>query len=150
MMTPSRNVNWFFDITGKVALVTGGAAGIGRAGALALAGAGADVVIADLNEEFGKATAAAVNQIGRTAHFLRCNVTEEEQVAAVVDGVGERFGRLDIALNSGGIYRDGRDELQSKRDWDQVIAVNLTGTLLCAVAQARQMAKQNPIEGKII
>ena len=139
-----------FDLSGKNALVTGGAMGIGRGCALALASAGADVAIVDCEEKMGRRTAALIESAGRRAIFVSCDVREAASVQAMVHAVVERFGRLDIAVNNAGIYREGHDETQSKQDWDEVITVNLTGTWLCANAEMRQMTRQTPTEGKII
>ncbi len=139
-----------FDLTGKKALVTGGAVGIGRGCALALAKAGADVAIADLNEDVGSMTAEEIRSLGVDALFVACDVTKKDQVQAMVQQVVEQFGQLDIAVNNAGIAILGADEEIDQADWDKVIAVNLTGTFLCAQAEAQQMIRQSPTEGKII
>jgi len=139
-----------FDLTGKKALVTGGAVGIGRACAVALATAGADVAIADVDEATGAKAAAEIASLGRESLFVRCDVTDKAQVGAMVSAVVERFGRLDVAVNNAGIAILGADEELDQADWDKVIAVNLTGVFLCAQAEARQMIAQQPTEGKII
>lgn len=139
-----------FDLTGKKALVTGGAVGIGRGCAVALAKAGADVAIADLNEQAGQKTAEEIRSMGVDALFVACDVTKKDQVQAMVGQVVERFGQLDIAVNNAGIAILGADEELDQADWDKVIAVNLTGTFLCAQAEAQQMIRQTPTEGKII
>jgi len=139
-----------FDLTGKKALVTGGAVGIGRGCAVALAQAGADVAIVDLNEEAGTKTAEELRSMGVQAPFVGCDVTQKVQVQAMVQQVVERFGRLDIAVNNAGIGILGADEEIDQADWDKVIAVNLTGTFLCAQTEAQQMISQTPVEGKII
>ena len=139
-----------FDLTGKQALVTGGAMGIGRGCAVALARAGANVAIVDLHEEAGKKTADEIRSMGVDGLFVACDVTEKAQVQAMVGQVVARFGRLDIALNNAGIGILGGDEEIDQADWDKVIAVNLTGTFLCAQAEAQQMIRQQPTEGKII
>jgi len=139
-----------FDLTGKKALVTGGAVGIGRGCAVALARAGADVAILDLNEAVGLQTAEELRKLGSDAVFLRCDVTRRDEVQAVVGQVGKRFGRLDIAVNNAGIGILGADEELAQEAWDKVIAVNLTGVFLCAQAEAQQMIRQTPTEGKII
>lgn len=139
-----------FDLTGKKALVTGGAVGIGRACAVALARAGADVAIVDLNEKTGAATARDIRDMGRESLFVRCDVTNRDQVQAAVARVVDAFGRLDIGVNNAGIAILGADEVIDQSEWDKVIGVNLTGTFLCAQAQAQQMIRQDPTEGKII
>jgi NAD(P)-dependent dehydrogenase (short-subunit alcohol dehydrogenase family) len=139
-----------FDLSGKVAMVTGGAIGIGRACGTALAKAGASVAVVDLNAAVGVRTADALKAHGVDAMFVECNIADEAQVESAVDSVVSRFGRLDIAVNNAGLCADGTDLDQPKTGWDKVIAVNLTGLWLCARAQARQMAKRSPPDGKII
>jgi NAD(P)-dependent dehydrogenase (short-subunit alcohol dehydrogenase family) len=139
-----------FDLTGKKALVTGGAVGIGRGCAVALARAGADVAIVDLNEKAGAKTAEEIRSMGRDAIFVPCDVTRRDQVQAMVRRVGEHFGRLDVAVNNAGLGILGADEQIAQEAWDKVIAVNLTGVFLCAQAEAQQMIRQLPSGGKII
>jgi len=139
-----------FDLTGKKALVTGGAVGIGRACAVALAKAGADVAIVDLDAKTGEATANEIGGMGRNGLFVKCDVTIKDQVQAMVKAVAAKFGRLDIAVNNAGIAILGADEEIPQAQWDKVLAVNLTGTFLCAQAEAQQMISQKPTEGKII
>ena len=139
-----------FTLAGKKALVTGAAMGIGRTAALALAKAGADVAIVDLNAEQGEKSAHAIRAMGRAARFIRCDVSQPGEVMAMIDDVVQGLGRLDIAVNNAGVYRPGDDEHQALEDWDRVISVNLTGTWLCAQAEMRQMIRQSPCEGKII
>ena len=139
-----------FDLTGKKALVTGGAVGIGRGCAVALARAGADVAIVDLNAQAGPQTADEILSMGSDSLFVPCDVTDREAVRETVRCVVEQFGRLDIAVNNARIGILGADEDVEQEDWDKVIAVNLTGVFLCAQAEARQMIRQSPTEGKII
>jgi NAD(P)-dependent dehydrogenase (short-subunit alcohol dehydrogenase family) len=139
-----------FDLTGKKAFVTGAAVGIGRACAVGLARAGADVAIVDLNEQAGRATVAEIESLGCQSEFIRCDVTQREQVQAMVQRVAERFGRIDIAVNNVGIAILGADEEIGEVEWNKVVAVNLTGVFWCAQAAAQQMIRQNPPGGKII
>lgn len=139
-----------FDLSGKKALVTGAAVGIGRACAVALARAGADVAIVDINREVGAKTAEEIRSLGRQSLFISCDVTQREQVQEMVRRAAESFGRLDIAVNNAGLGILGADEEIAQEAWDKVIAVNLTGVFLCAQAEAQQMLRQQPIEGKII
>lgn len=127
-----------FDLSGKTALVTGGTVGIGRGYALALAAAGADVAIVDIDDKVGPLTAAEIQGLGRDSFYHHCDVTRSEQVQAMVDAVVARFGRLDITVNNAGIAILGADETLQQKDWDKVIAVNLTGAFLCCQAEARQ------------
>jgi NAD(P)-dependent dehydrogenase (short-subunit alcohol dehydrogenase family) len=139
-----------FDLTGKKALVTGAAVGIGRACAVALARAGADVAIVDLNATAGPKTADEIRALGRQSLFLPRDVSSRAQVQDMVGRVAEAFGQLDIAVNNAGLGILGADEEISQEAWDKVIAVNLTGVFLCAQAEAQQMLRQQPVEGKII
>ena len=139
-----------FDLTGKKALVTGAAVGIGRGCALALAKAGADVAIVDLNEKAGQKTVAEIRALGRDSLWVRCDVTRREEVQAMVGRIAQHFGRVDVAVNNAGIAILGADEALPQADWDKVVAVNLTGVFLCAQAEAQQMLRQTPVEGKII
>jgi len=139
-----------FDITGKKALVTGAAVGIGRACAVALAQAGADVAIVDIDQKTGRRTAREIKAMGRDSLFVHCDVTRKDQVQAMVRKAVTRFGRLDIAVNNAGIAILGADEKLEQALWDKVIAVNLTGAFLCAQAEAQQMIRQGPGGGKII
>lgn len=139
-----------FDLTGKKALVTGAAVGIGRGCALALARAGADVAIVDLNPQAGAKTAEEIRSLGRESLFVPCDVTRRDQVQDMVRRVAGQFGRLDIAVNNAGLGILGADEEIAQEAWDKVIAVNLTGVFLCAQAEVQQMLRQSPTEGKII
>ncbi|MGD0092174.1 MAG: SDR family oxidoreductase [Planctomycetota bacterium] len=139
-----------FDLTGKKALVTGAAVGIGRACAVALAKAGADVAIVDIDKKSGEATANEIQGLGRDSLFVKCDVTKKDQVQEMVRAVAAKFGRLDIAVNNAGIAILGADEEIAQTEWDKVIAINLTGTFLCAQAEAQQMIRQQPVEGKIV
>ena len=139
-----------FDLIGKKSLVTGGAKGVGRACATALAMGGADVAIIDLDEHAGTKTAQELQHFGVNAFFIHCDVTSQTQVHKMVETVVARFGRLDIAVNNAGIYIHGSDRDQPKADWDKVLGLNLTGTWLCCQAEMQQMVKQAPSEGKII
>ena len=139
-----------FDLRGKAALVTGAAMGIGRACATALAKAGANVAIVDRDEALGNKTAETLRARGAEAFFVRCDVTDDAQVAAMVEDIAHRYGRLDIAVNNAGTGAPGTDLEQSIADWDRVVNLNLTALWLCARAEVQQMLKQSPSGGKII
>ncbi len=139
-----------FDLTGKTAFVTGASVGIGRGYAVALAEAGADVAVVDIDDRTGEKTAAEIRKMGRRSIFIHCDVTKKEQVEAMVAQVVAEFGRLDISVNNAGIGILGGDEDYPLESWQKVLDVNLTGMWLCATAAARQMMKQTPCEGKII
>lgn len=121
-----------FDFDGKVALVTGGASGIGEACVLAFARGGASVLIADLNDELGAQTVAAAQQAGGNARFVRTDVADPESVRQMVDAAVEAFGRLDIAVNNAGIGGEAKPTGDySLESWLQVINVNLNGVFYC-------------------
>ena len=105
-------------LTDRIALVTGGAQGLGAAICLRLAREGCDVVVADLNREQAEQTALAVaNETGRRAIALPVNVADEEQVRDMVDAVVSEFGRLDILVANAGVVRSSPVDEMSLRDW---------------------------------
>ncbi|MGB7435766.1 MAG: 3-oxoacyl-[acyl-carrier-protein] reductase [Candidatus Acidiferrum sp.] len=120
-----------FSLAEKVALVTGASQGIGRATALALADAGAKVVVAARNEEKLTTLAEEIASKGCVAYALKMDVADADQVKAVFKSVLERFGRLDILVNNAAITRDGLAMRMKQEDWDAVIRTNLTGAHLC-------------------
>jgi NAD(P)-dependent dehydrogenase (short-subunit alcohol dehydrogenase family) len=131
-------------LEGKVALVTGGASGIGRATALAFAREGAKLVIADINEEGGQQTVHMITEKGGEAIFVRTDVSQAVEVQALISTAVETYGRLDCAHNNAGISGGGRAltaEYPEDR-WQQVIAVNLTGVWLCMKYEIPQMLHQ--------
>lgn len=136
MTDAESTVDLDFSLKGKVALVTGGASGIGAAIAEAFAAKGARVAVADLNEEGAQATAAALPTEG---HGFRCDVSDPASVTATVDAVVETFGALDILVNSAGIARLAPAEELSQKFWDDTIAINLTGTFQMCQAVGKQM-----------
>ncbi|CAH2045329.1 unnamed protein product, partial [Thlaspi arvense] len=92
--------NFFFKLEGKVAVITGGASGLGKATAEEFVSQGAQVIIVDIDEDAGR---TVMTELGSAAHFIRCDVTVEEQVAKAVETVVARYGKLDVLLNSAGI-----------------------------------------------
>lgn len=135
-------------LEGRVALVTGGARGIGRAIALALAREGADVAICDIDLEGAKEVARRISALGRRALALRADVSRYEEVQQMIREILTRFGKIDILVNNAGIIRRGSFEEHSEADWDRVIAVNLKGTFNCAKEVIPLMKEQR--YGKII
>jgi len=127
----------------RIALVTGGAQGLGAALCLRLAREGCTVVVADLNAQQAEATAAAVTQeTGRRCLSIAVNVGDEEQVRAMVDATVETFGRLDIVVANAGVVRSGPVDEMSLRDWQLVMDVNLTGYFLTVKYAAAVMKRQ--------
>jgi NAD(P)-dependent dehydrogenase (short-subunit alcohol dehydrogenase family) len=136
-------------LKGKVAIITGGARGLGRAYALRLAKEGAKVVIADILD--GKETVDAVVQLGGEAIYIHTDVTSEESTQEMARMTVERFGRIDILINNAALFaaivKRPFYEIPAE-EWDAVMAVNLKGPFLCAKAVFPQMKKQG--KGKII
>jgi NAD(P)-dependent dehydrogenase (short-subunit alcohol dehydrogenase family) len=134
-----------FQLVGKVAVITGGASGIGSQIAHTFAGCGATVAIADADVAGARATAAA---IGPTAFAVHCDVTDAASVSAAVDQVLARCARIDVLVSSAGIVALAAAERLSLPDWQRTIAVNLTGTFLVAQAVGVHMIKAR--SGRII
>ncbi len=139
-----------FDLTGKVALVTGGSRGLGRAIALALAGQGADVAVNYRgNAAAADEVVAAIGQLGRQAIAVQGDTSAgREACEAIVKAAIERFGRVDILVNNAGITRDNLLVRMDAGEWDDVIATNLSGPFWMCRAVARPMMKQRA--GRII
>ena len=137
------------SLDGQTALVTGGGRGIGKAIALALAEAGAEVVVNYANSA-GAAdeVVASINAAGGKAYALKANVSIESEVDGLIKAVLERSGRLDVLVNNAGITRDGLLMRMKTSDWQAVIDLNLSGVFLCSRAVARPMLKQK--SGRII
>ncbi|KLU40840.1 MAG: short-chain dehydrogenase [Peptococcaceae bacterium 1109] len=129
----------------KVALVTGGVAGIGEAIALGLADDGYKVVVCDINQERGQAVEE--RNPGKLV-FRKCNVADEESVQALVRGVVEEFGRIDVLVNNAGIIRRRHSEEISVADWDIVFTVNVRGAFLLCKYVAEVMKQQGT--GRIV
>lgn len=131
-----------FRLDGQVALVTGGASGIGRATAIALAEAGASVAVTDLDGPAAERVAADLTARGKQAIGRLLDVTDERAVGAVTEAVASEFKRLDVLVNSAGIGARGASETLALETWNKVVAVNLTGTFLCAREAGRRMLDQ--------
>ncbi len=132
----------------KVALITGGARGIGQAIALTFAREGADIVVADVNLEIAQKTALEIEGLGRKALALEMDVTNYEKVEEGINKILDKMGKVDILVNNAGITKDNLLLRMSQADWDAVINVNLKGTFNCIKAVTRPMIKQR--SGRII
>ena len=131
------------SFSGKVALVTGAAGGMGRAIAVAFGQAGGDVLVADLAAENGEATAELVRETGARAHFVTTDVADAESVEAMVAAAVERFGGLDCAVNGAAIELETVRLHELEDDvFDRVIAVNLRSVYLCLKHEIRVMLEQ--------
>ena len=135
-------------LQGKVALITGGAQGIGKAIALLFAREGAAVGVADINLEKGRETCREIESLGRGALALGGNVAEAKASEAMVQETLKHFGRLDILVNNAGITRDQVLLRMKEEDWDLVMAVNLKGAFQCTKAALRPFLKQKG--GKVV
>jgi 3-oxoacyl-[acyl-carrier protein] reductase len=130
------------SLSGKIALVTGAAQGIGREIAFALATDGADVAICDVNLEAAQKTAAEIEGKGKKSLAIKANVASSADVAAMIEQVVEKLGRIDILVNNAGITRDGLILRMKDEDWDLVLSINLKGAFLCTKSALKYMTKQ--------
>jgi 3-oxoacyl-[acyl-carrier protein] reductase len=137
-----------FDLTGKIAVVTGAGRGIGRSIAQALASGGALVVPTDAVSPGAAEGGSDPAGSGRVTDVVLMNVTDAAAVEAAFSGILERHGRVDILVNNAGITRDQLLMRMKREDWDRVLEVNLTGAFVCTQAVLRQMMKQRA--GRII
>ncbi len=135
-------------LQGKVAVVTGGAQGLGRAIILGMAREGAKVVVADLQADKAKSVAEEARALGAEALALEVNVASEPSVQRLAEETFKRFGAVDILVNDAGVYLRSPVVSKSEEDWDRTLDINLGGNFLCARAFAPAMRKQR--SGRII
>lgn len=136
-------------LTGNVAIITGGAGGIGKGIALKFAEEGASVVIADIREEVGNKTVKEVIKKGVDGLFVQCDVTDSSQIQALSDQTIKKFGKVDILVNNAGIgpFPRPTEELPEE-EWDRVMSINLKSAFLCSKAVIPHMKQQR--HGRII
>jgi NAD(P)-dependent dehydrogenase (short-subunit alcohol dehydrogenase family) len=139
MTTVSGTTGDAFDLSGRVAVVTGGGRGIGLAIGETLAQAGADVVIAELKAEDGDRAAAALRTAGRSALAIEADVRDPGRVDEMVEQVVARYGRVDILVNNAGIARNTPAEATSNEEWREILDVNLNGVFWCCRAVGARM-----------
>jgi len=139
-------MDYLFDLTGKVAIVTGASRGLGRTMALGLAKAGTNVIVSDVLDT--KETVDEIKKFRKKVMGIKVDVSKKVDVEEMVHRTIEKFGRIDILVNNAGILRMAPAEKMKEEDWDKVIAVNLKGQFLCAQEVGRRMIKQK--SGKII
>jgi len=132
----------------KVALITGGAQGIGRQICLTFANEGADIVIGDVNLEQAKKTKQEIGALGRKAEAEELDVADYSKVQNAINKILDKFKKIDILVNNAGITRDNLILRMSEIEWEAVLKVNLTGAFNCTKAVSRVMLKQKA--GKII
>src|SRR4030065_266433 len=134
----------FCSMEGRVAIVTGGARGIGRAIVERLAHLGANVVVADMLLDLAEKSAQEISQASHTKIIpMHVNVTEYKSAGELIDRTLTEFGKVDILVNNAGITRDTLILRMDESDWDAVIAVNLKGAFNCSKAVIRPMMKQS-------
>lgn len=135
-------------VDGKIAIVTGGAVGIGKAAAEMLAKEGARVAVTDIDEETGEKTVEQLSDSGYSVAFFKHDVSSEDDWKRVVEGVKETFGPPDVLVNNAGIYRIASLEETTVEDWRQLMDINVTGVFLGLKHCAPIMKKQG--RGSII
>ena len=126
-------------LTDRVAIVTGAAHGIGHATALALAGAGADVAVVDIDKAAAEKTAAAVTALGRQSLALATDVGDLASIDQMVSRVAQHFGRIDVLVNNAGVTRRAYIMDLTEADWDRIMRVNGKGVFFCLQRVAREM-----------
>jgi 2-deoxy-D-gluconate 3-dehydrogenase len=135
----SENIARLFDLTNKVAIVTGGAMGIGEAIVKRLAQAGASVMIADVNTDAAKQTAGRINASGGKVQFIQADAGSVADAETVVQSTVKAFGRLDVLVNSAGIYPFSKALEISEEMWDKVYNVNTKGVFFYSKVAAQKM-----------
>jgi len=142
-MAAKRNAQFdkIFDLTGRVALITGGSVGFGKITSLGLAEYGCDVAVADLSLEKSKEVASEVEAMGRRSIGIAVDVSDPARVKQMVAEALEKFGTLDILINCAGVSQHDPAELTPLETWDRVIDINLRGTFLACQAASHVMLK---------
>ena len=130
----------------KTAIVTGAASGIGRACALRIASNGASVVVSDINQEGGDETVALIEDAGGTATFVRCDVSDRDDVDALLQATLDAYGGLDLAVNNAGIaHQPQRLHELDDETWERVTSISFHGVFLCLRAELGYISTLNVI-----
>ncbi len=137
-----------FSLAGQVGVVTGGGQGLGKVFCQAFAEAGADIVVAEANEETGPVTAQEIREMGRRALYVQTDVRRCASIEAMVQRALAEFGKIDFLMNNAGIVKWGAAESVTEEDWREVIDVNLNGVFFCSQAVGRHMIERR--QGRII
>src|SRR5437016_3687775 len=148
LATQAVHVKQLFDLSGRVAIITGGSIGLGRQMAEGLAEMGANLVLCARKKERCQQAAEELRQLGVKTLALSCDVKNPASVQDAVDATLSHFGRIDVLINNAGISWGASTEQMSLADWNKVIETNLTGTFLCSQAVGKVMISQGG--GKII
>ncbi len=132
------------SLENKVVIVTGASSGIGKATAILFAENGANVIVADLNEENGKAVVNDINNSGQSATFIKLDVSKVSEVENLIDTVYEKFGTIDVLVNNAGIGNKvlAKTADHTLEDWDNVVAVNQSGVFYCMKYALKKMIAQ--------
>jgi gluconate 5-dehydrogenase len=146
--SPAKNVKQLFDLSGRVAVITGGSIGLGRQMAEGLAEMGAHLALSARKKERCEETAHDMEKLGVLAAAFACDVKDPASVQQMVDATVAQFGRIDILINNAGISWGAPIEDMKLADWNKVLETNLTGTFLCSQAAGKIMIRQK--SGKII
>jgi NAD(P)-dependent dehydrogenase (short-subunit alcohol dehydrogenase family) len=133
------SITQLFDLTGRVAVVTGAGSGLGRAMSKGLARAGAKVAVSDINAETAAETAEMIRAVGGEAAATKCDTREPGEIAALFATSDAAFGRLDILINNAGIGSHMHPEDLPLEEWQNVLSVNITGYFLCAQQAGKRM-----------
>jgi len=142
----NKNIISQFDLSGKTAIVTGASRGLGKAMAIGLAQAGANIVITDILDT--KKALDEIQKQGVKAMALKIDVTKKKDISSMVKKTLQKFKKIDILVNNAGIYYPTPIKDMNEKDWDRIINVNLKGTLMCAQAVGKEMCKKK--SGSII
>ena len=127
----------------KLAVITGGANGLGKATALLFSEHGAKIVIVDVNQEAGDKVVSEITKEGGIASFEKTNISKSAEVNKMMENVVAKYGSVDILINNAGILADARLVKMTEEEWDRVININLKGIFLCGQAVAKVMIEQD-------